>query len=324
MEVRKNIPVHTHPVWTESAWFAAGANDPVRCFFHQVSSCIGMHQNEFYELNIIVSGYGTHIMDGREISVKPGNMCVIPPNVTHGYLGEEGLNVFHVLIQNKFLDRYVQELQELPGFMLLFEISPYISQRSTQVLTFQLGDHNMKKIMHDIDGMIEMERSAYPGRHVHKTARLMCLLSELSSYVYDSNRNIISTPDTNTQIILKTMEFIRANSDAEISIDEIARDAGMSRSYYSKLFRQLTGCTPHAFILRCRIANARKLLCYTELSMADIAQQCGFYDSSHFIRVFSKQESITPSAYRLLHSRKASFSMCTLLAPPCNLQEGNI
>lgn len=316
MEVQKNIPIHTHSIWTESSWFKADANDPVRCFFHQVSSCIGMHQNEFYELNIIVSGYGVHVMDGREIAVQPGSMCVIPPNVKHGYLGEEGLNVFHVLVQNKFLDRYVQELQELPGFMLLFEISPYISQQSTQVLSFQLGDNYLKKIMPDIDGMLEMERSNYPGRHIHKTARLMCLISELSSYVYDSNRTIISTPDTNTQIILKSIEYIRANSDTEISVAEIAKDAGMSRSYYSKLFRQLMGCTPHAFILRCRIANARRLLCFTELSMTEIAQQCGFYDSSHFIRVFSKQESITPTTYRLLHSRKASFSMCTLLATP--------
>lgn len=309
----KNIPQHTSPHWTAEAWFREGENDLIHCFFHHVAGTIGMHDNDFYELNLIVGGTGVHALGSSREDVAPGYICVIPPGQTHGYATDNNLIVFHALIHDHFLDRYVSELQNLPGFLLLFEISPFIARCSEKVLHFRLTQDHLAHLMPDIDQLIENEKSEYPGRSTQKTLRMLCLLGGLSTCLYNMNRRTVVIPDSNAQIVLRSMEFIRSSSDPELSVSRLAGDAGMSRTAYSALFKNLAGCTPHAFITRCRVARARLLLTTTEHALTEIAHQCGFYDSSHFVRVFKQQTGITPSTYRKLHTGHVSYAACTIV-----------
>ena len=234
----------------------------------------------------------------------------------HGYLNNENLNVFHALIRSAFLERYFQELQSLPGFTLLFEISPYIAKSNAGSISFRMNEESFSEIVPDIDALVSLNNDPYKGKHVHASARMLCLLAILSSKVYDAKRNIIQAQNPNTQIVLESIEYIRTNSEQDLSVEELVKRSNMSRSTYTRIFKELTGCMPRAFLLRCRVTNAKRLLSYTNMPMASIAQECGFFDSSHFIRIFTRQEGISPSAYRQLHANKASYAACSLCPPP--------
>lgn len=86
--------------------------------------------------------------------------------------------------------------------------------------------------------------------------------------------------------------------DASLSLDEVARWAGISGPYLSSLFTNLQGEHFVNYLNRYRVEQACEMLRTTSLSIADIGFRCGFNSSSSFIRVFKKYCSVSPGAYR--------------------------
>lgn len=81
-------------------------------------------------------------------------------------------------------------------------------------------------------------------------------------------------------------------------MNELAEKNGFSISYLIKQFKNYYGVTPGEYIYRRRLAKVKKLLTVEGNTLDFIAQECGFYDSSHLIHRFTAAESITPSEYR--------------------------
>ncbi len=86
--------------------------------------------------------------------------------------------------------------------------------------------------------------------------------------------------------------------DAGLSIQELARIAGISSVRLRTLFRQHLGCSPIAWLHRRRIAEACRLLASDDDSLNNIAQRCGFADLVWFHRVFRRITGTTPHAWR--------------------------
>ena len=86
-------------------------------------------------------------------------------------------------------------------------------------------------------------------------------------------------------------------------IGEIAQHCKLSRSHFSKAFKQSTGLSPYAWQLQQRLQRARQLLNEDELSIAVIADRCGFADQSHLTRQFKLHFGSTPALWRRLQQR---------------------
>jgi AraC family transcriptional regulator len=82
-----------------------------------------------------------------------------------------------------------------------------------------------------------------------------------------------------------------------LSLCELAQLVQLSPHYFSQLFKQSTGFSPHQYILRCRIDRGKQLLRQGGLSIAGVAKSVGFVDQSHFHRHFKRLEGITPQAF---------------------------
>ncbi|HIS75375.1 MAG TPA: AraC family transcriptional regulator [Candidatus Merdivicinus excrementipullorum] len=98
--------------------------------------------------------------------------------------------------------------------------------------------------------------------------------------------------------VYKTMEYVRANYDKKLSLDEIAKNAFLSKAYLSSIFKEEIGESLTNYINRVRIEKSRVLLLDKEISLIDIANLCGFEDQSYFTRVFKKIVGISPKKYR--------------------------
>lgn len=99
----------------------------------------------------------------------------------------------------------------------------------------------------------------------------------------------------------RAKEAIWARLDGDISLDDLARDCGLSRSYFNRAFRQSTGLSPYRWLTERRIDAAKELLRDASRPLALIAIDCGFADQSHFTRVFSRVTGLTPGAWQRLH-----------------------
>ena len=101
------------------------------------------------------------------------------------------------------------------------------------------------------------------------------------------------------RILARAQEFLTARlDDGNVSIAEVADACQLSRSHFSRAFRQSTGKTPHEWLLERRLERAAALLRTTDLAIAGIAASCGFADQSHLTRSFSKKLGLTPGDWR--------------------------
>ncbi len=93
-------------------------------------------------------------------------------------------------------------------------------------------------------------------------------------------------------------EYIHQYSAQNLSLIMMAEMVQMSPYYFSRLFKQSIGLTPHQYLLKCRTDQAKRLLKTTNLSIADIAHQVGFVDQSHLNRHFKRHFGVSPSQFR--------------------------
>ncbi len=93
--------------------------------------------------------------------------------------------------------------------------------------------------------------------------------------------------------------YIRANLHLPITVSELCEIIGVSQPYLYKVFAQSFGMSPKRYISMCKISEAKRLLCETELYVAEVAAVVGFTDSLAFSRFFSKNVGVSPTDYRV-------------------------
>lgn len=98
--------------------------------------------------------------------------------------------------------------------------------------------------------------------------------------------------------IKSMIRTIRERACAGIRVEKVLEHAELSPSTLKRRFEKLLGRTPKEEITRIRMEHARRLLAETELSIADVAQRCGYSELKHFSRAFHAEAGISPSNHR--------------------------
>jgi len=94
------------------------------------------------------------------------------------------------------------------------------------------------------------------------------------------------------------ISFMSLHLSEPLSVEDLARRAGLSASRFSSVFRDRFGRPPHQFLLHLRVQRAQDLLQHTGLSLREISSRCGFSDVHHFSKVFKKITGHTAGSYR--------------------------
>ncbi len=98
--------------------------------------------------------------------------------------------------------------------------------------------------------------------------------------------------------VRRVREYIRANLTGDVDLTELANQVNLSPHYFSRLFKQALGDSPHHYVLRERIHEAQKRLTAGRMSISEVALSLGFSDQSHFSQTFRKMTGTTPKRYQ--------------------------
>ncbi len=96
----------------------------------------------------------------------------------------------------------------------------------------------------------------------------------------------------------RVLAFIRSNLDRTITVNDLAREAGMSPSHFGRVFKETVGETPMQYVLAYRIEQAMEMMADAARPLGSIALDCGFADQAHFSRSFKQITGQTPRQFR--------------------------
>jgi AraC-like DNA-binding protein len=98
--------------------------------------------------------------------------------------------------------------------------------------------------------------------------------------------------------IRKAVDYIKLHLGEQLALSDIAKAAGLAPNYLSHAFKAETGDTVTQYIAKKRCQIAEDLLWTTDLSISEVSNHVGYYDSNYFVKVFKAQYGLTPSKYR--------------------------
>ncbi len=98
--------------------------------------------------------------------------------------------------------------------------------------------------------------------------------------------------------IRRAVELMNAHLDRDLPLEEIAAAAYISPFHFARVFKKLTGATPHAYLATLRFARAQTLLAETDLNITEISARVGYSSPSHFTKAFRQATGLTPRAFR--------------------------
>jgi len=106
--------------------------------------------------------------------------------------------------------------------------------------------------------------------------------------------------------VRRVAQYIQDNVQRGVRLAELSAVVHMSPFHFARLFKRSTGVSPHRFLVRYRIDQARALLAAQTVPIAEIGRSVGFRTASHFTTTFRRFTGVTPSAYRSGARRQSS------------------
>jgi AraC family transcriptional activator of pobA len=139
------------------------------------------------------------------------------------------------------------------------------------------------------------------AQHVHSVqlAALSMILVEVARAA-----PFEATPLVNAPLVAKALALIERRCLEPLSLRDVAEALSRSPSYLTARVREVTGKTVQGWIIAGRMSEARRRLVQTEERVDIIAERVGYADVTHFIRLFRREQGMTPAAWRRLHQRR--------------------
>lgn len=127
-----------------------------------------------------------------------------------------------------------------------------------------------------------------------------CSSSSIKMLLFDLISNARISESDQPAWVGRIYELMNDRWSESLSLEDLARTAGVHPVTVSKYFRKYFGCTFGEYIRRIRIEKSLSIIKNSSFSLTEIGYECGFYDQSHFTRTFRKLTGFSPKSYAML------------------------
>lgn len=247
------------------------------------------HWHQCLEVLYVEEGFGVVIVDNRQYTMRPGRLFFFPPFTLHKVMvDEQAQDTYRRTIIHLDQHAIIRLLRDFPDMRSRLQL---LSQRAAPAFVADLADIHVH-----VDYLFSLyARFATSGLNAEHIASLLLALLHMLPPVQEK------MPEGSSGIASPVMFWIEENYQRKFSLDKLAQDLGKSRSYLSRRFHSETGEYIHNYLNTIRLRRACELLLHSTMSVADVANQVGFADTTWFISSFKKGIGETPLQYRKNH-----------------------
>lgn len=234
-----------------------------------------LHWHEHLEIIYITKGRGTIIINNNQYEAQKGDTIIINSNSLHSMPTKPVDCTYHCLILDKrFCDRSLVPISEM-------EFNSHFCDKRVSNI-FLLIEKEMKE-----------KKFFYKASVQATTIELLVLLAR--EYATMTQKTDVKKGDNKQMLIKESINYISSRYYSELSIDEIAKQVGISRYYFCRAFKETTGQTAFDFINLLRCSNAQRLLQTGRYNISESAFESGFNNLSYFARAYKKHIGVLPS-----------------------------
>ncbi len=245
---------------------------------------MAMHWHASIELIHVLSGSLRVSLDERTFDCEAGDVVFVNSEVIHGaipFACEYRCLVFQpafLRTGNHTCNLFLDALLSQENFVLE-----------------KVTDDDARTLILSMMNTMDEKKAGYAFQTIGLAMQLFGVIQEKGLF----KRALKHGKDTQKIYTLKrVLKYIRDNFALEITLDDMAREAGLSTKYFCSFFKSMTGTTPVKYLLTYRIERAARKLIGSDESITRIAYDCGFNNLSYFIKTFKELKKITPTAYR--------------------------
>ena len=254
------------------------------------------HAHEFYEIQYVYSGSFQQTIMDTEIFLQKGDLCFIAPHTTHKVWVNSHDTIFiNILVRSSTFRSTFMNLMGKDDIISDFFTknmyqtgsSPYILCKTDSEELFQ------KAILEMLDECARPKK--YSDRYLNSLLELFIIrLLRLHEFHFTIGK---STDNVENESILAIMRYIQSNFRT-VTLPNAAKFFNYSEAHLSRLIKKFTGKTFSRIIQTIKIQYSAKLLAEGNMSIAEIIDEVGYTDSSHFYRVFRRYYNMTPVQYQ--------------------------
>ena len=251
-----------------------------------------LHWHEELQFTLVLAGEVTMQVNGIDYPLKCGQGIFINKNLLHVTKGlsDEG-KYFSINFRDNLLGFYVGSRMELDN------VRPYTNNYLFPVTVFDRGNGWQSNVLEKLN-IVRDELTAETDLYQYRVSMLLTgIWYEMISHI-----GKVSQPSAGyirKQERMQTMlSYIHENYADHILLKDIAGAAGVSTGECCRCFKETINESPNQYLIKYRLSRASEFLTGTDLSVTDVALECGFNDTSHFIDYFRKKTGKTPIEYR--------------------------
>lgn len=248
------------------------------------------HLHQEYEFLIMDQGDGYVYIDEREYYLRQGEGVFVPANHIHS--GRPGTSQKAHFFAIVFSEQFIESRYE----SILFKELLYPVLRNQ----IRLPEFLQQKISW-CDEVLELcneIREVYEKKERFYPLEIHVLLCKVWKLLVLQGKQEESIKNDHLEEIKQVLHYIDVNYADKITLEELARICMMSREHFERIFFKIMHLTPFVYLIDVRLKKSLILLKDSRLSIAEIAQNCGFTDSSYYARTFKKKYGRTPLSYR--------------------------
>ncbi len=247
---------------------------------------MAFHWHTNLELIRVLEGELSLTLDNRQHRLNAGDVAIINSETVHGATPKNSVyeclvfNLAFLKTGNADCDEFIDELLSHGCFLKENPTLPTVRALVWRIFD-EIGENG-----------------------VGTPFKIIGLMHELLGEAWQKNEFISHLPPSSVQDEQKNLKlkaalkFIRENFNQELTLEEIASQAGLSCKYFCKFFKDMTGTTPINYLMTYRIERAARKLLGSDLTVTQIAYDCGFNDASYFIKIFKSFKGVPPKEYR--------------------------
>ena len=275
---------HSPGVLEHSKIYLYSASSRARSLFYYLL-CIGHYHcsseylvaRQRYDSFLLIytlSGSGYVMQDGEYTLVGTGSIALLDCYQAHSYKASaKGWEILWMHIDGPTLRSWFSALSQAGEPVIQLLPSSYVVERNlNQVFT------------------------VFDKQEAVNEARLSQLITNVLTELYLAR--FAGEKTTSVDAIGEVLTYISMHIEQPLSVEDLARRANLSTYYFSRLFKQNTGFSPHEYMLNHRVANAKYLLRTTDFPIKKIASCCGFGTVSAFCTNFKHRVGDSPLRYR--------------------------